>query len=317
MTGMTRYALRRILFFMPVLLAVSAITFFGLALIPGDPAQLFLPIDAENEAIEEWRASRGLDQPLVERYINWLGGMLRGDPGPALVSGVPIHDEIAQRWPVSMLVLVFTFFFSTTLGLLFGSLSAVFQDSWLDYFVRTFSIFGLSTPSFFLLTLLLVLPAVWWGYAPPFGYVPFWEDPGRAARQIIPPTLLLSIGGAGSIARLVRSSLLEVLRQDFITTARSKGLTERAVLVRHAIRNAAIPLLTVFGGMIGGLLGGSVILENITALPGLGQYTFNAVIQRDTNVVMAMTTYSAVLLVSSHLIVDLLYGWADPRIRYE
>ena len=314
---MTRYALRRILFFMPVLLAVSAITFFGLALIPGDPAQLFLPIDAENEAIEEWRASRGLDQPLVERYINWLGGMLRGDPGPALVSGVPIHDEIAQRWPVSMLVLVFTFFFSTTLGLLFGSLSAVFQDSWLDYFVRTFSIFGLSTPSFFLLTLLLVLPAVWWGYAPPFGYVPFWEDPGRAARQIIPPTLLLSIGGAGSIARLVRSSLLEVLRQDFITTARSKGLTERAVLVRHAIRNAAIPLLTVFGGMIGGLLGGSVILENITALPGLGQYTFNAVIQRDTNVVMAMTTYSAVLLVSSHLIVDLLYGWADPRIRYE
>ncbi len=317
MTGMTRYALRRILFFLPVLLAVSAITFFGLALIPGDPAQLFLPIDAENEAIEEWRASRGLDQPLLERYINWLGGMLRGDPGPALVSGVPIHDEIAQRWPVSMLVLVFTFFFSTTLGLLFGALSAVFQDSWLDYFVRTFSIFGLSTPSFFLLTLLLVLPAVWWGYAPPFGYVPFWEDPGRAARQIIPPTLLLSIGGAGSLARLVRSSLLEVLRQDFITTARAKGLTERAVLVRHAIRNAAIPLLTVFGGVIGGLLGGSVILENITALPGLGQYTFNAVIQRDTNVVMAMTTYSAVLLVSSHLIVDLLYGWADPRIRYE
>jgi len=314
---MTRYALRRILFFLPVLLAVSAITFFGLALIPGDPAQLFLPIDAENEAIEEWRASRGLDQPLLERYINWLGGMLRGDPGPALVSGVPIHDEIAQRWPVSMLVLVFTFFFSTTLGLLFGALSAVFQDSWLDYFVRTFSIFGLSTPSFFLLTLLLVLPAVWWGYAPPFGYVPFWEDPGRAARQIIPPTLLLSIGGAGSLARLVRSSLLEVLRQDFITTARAKGLTERAVLVRHAIRNAAIPLLTVFGGVIGGLLGGSVILENITALPGLGQYTFNAVIQRDTNVVMAMTTYSAVLLVSSHLIVDLLYGWADPRIRYE
>ncbi len=317
MTGMTRYALRRFLFFIPVVLAVSAITFFGLALIPGDPALLFLPIDTEAEAIEEWRASRGLDAPLVQRYVEWLGGMLRGDPGPALVSGVPINEEIRQRWPVSMLVLVFSFGFSTIFGLLFGTLSAVFQDSWIDYLVRTFSIFGLSTPSFFTLTLLLVLPAVWWGYAPPFGYISFWEDPWRAARQIIPPTLLLSIGGAGSLARLVRSSLLEVLRQDFITTARSKGLTERAVLVRHAIRNAAIPLLTVFGGVIGGLLGGSVILENITALPGLGQYTFNAVIQRDTNVVMAMTTYSAVLLVTSHLVVDLLYGWADPRIRYQ
>ncbi len=314
---MTRYAVRRVLFFIPVLLAVSAITFFGLSLIPGDPAQLFLPIDAENEAIEEWRVSRGLDQPLLRRYVDWLVGMVQGDPGPALVSGVPIHQEIAQRWPVSFLVLLFSFTFSTILGLLFGTLSAVFQDSWLDYFVRTFSVFGLSTPTFFTLTLLLVLPAGWWSYAPPFGYVPFWEDPGRAARQIIPPTLLLSIGGAGALARLVRSSLLEVLRQDYITTARAKGLTERAVLVKHAIRNAAIPLLTVFGGVIGGLLGGSVILENITALPGLGQYTFNAVIQRDTNVVMAMTTYSAVLLVTSHLVVDLLYGWADPRIRYQ
>ena len=313
---MRQYAIRRMLFFIPVLLAVSAVTFFGLNLIPGDPALNFLPIDVEREALEEWREARGLNDPVVERYADWLWGMLRFDPGNGIVSGRPISEELKARWPVSMVILVFSFGFGTVFGIMFGTIAAVYQDSPFDYFVRVFSIFGLSIPDFYALTLLLIIPAIFWRYAPPIGYIPFWEDPWRAARQIIPPTLILSIGGAGLLMRLVRSSLLEVLRQDYIVTARAKGLREQVVLFRHAFRNALIPVLTVLGGVIGALLGGNVILENITSMPGLGQYTFNAVVQSDYNVVMAMTTYSAFLLILSHLVVDLAYAWVDPRIRY-
>jgi peptide/nickel transport system permease protein len=313
---MRQYAARRILFFVPVVIAASMITFFGLNLIPGEPALNFMPIDTPQEEIDAWRETRGLNDAIMPRYVRWLGGMLVGDPGPALVSGTSINAEIKERWPVSMLILTFSFGFGTFFGILFGTIAAVFQDSPFDYFVRTFSIFGMSIPDFYALTLLMIIPAILWRYAPPFGYMPFWEDPWRAARQIIPPTLILSIGGAGLLMRLVRSSLLEVLRQDYITTARAKGLREQTVLFRHAFKNASIPILTVLGGVIAGLLGGSVILENITSLPGLGQYMFTGVVMGDYNVVMAMTTYSAILLITSHLVVDLLYAWADPRIRY-
>ncbi len=308
--------MRRALFFLPVLLAASAITFFGLSLIPGDPAMNFLPIDTEREAIEEWREARGLNAPVLERYRNWLWGMARFDPGNGIATGRPIREEIKARWPASMLILFFSFSFGTFFGILFGTIAAVFQDSPFDYFVRVFSIFGQSVPDFYALTLLLIIPAILWRYAPPFGYIPFWEDPWRAARQIIPPTLILSIGGAGFLMRLVRSSLLEVLRQDYIRTARAKGLREQTVLFRHAFKNGMIPVLTVLGGVIGALLGGNVILENITSMPGLGQYLFNGLIQRDTNVVMALISYAGFLLIVSHLVVDLLYAWVDPRIRY-
>jgi peptide/nickel transport system permease protein len=202
-------------------------------------------------------------------------------------------------------------------GVLFGILAAVFQDRRIDYLVRTFSVFGLSVPEFFTLTLLMLVPAILWRYAPPFGYFPVWEDPWRAIRQVVPPTLVLSIGSGAQLMRMTRSALLEVLRQDYIRTARAKGLPERTVLMRHAIKNATIPVMTIGGLLMAGLLGGSVILERVTALPGLGSYTFRAVIDRDFNVIMTMVMYAAMLVMTANLVIDLLYAYVDPRIRYQ
>jgi peptide/nickel transport system permease protein len=309
------YIARRLLFFGPVLLAASALTFFAVNIIPGDVAILRLGDAATPQEVESFRAIHGLDRPIVVRYLDWLWGMLRGDPGTSMMGG-NIQTELTARLPVTLLILVFSFGFTIFFGISFGIIAAVFQDTKLDYFVRTFSIFGLAVPNFFILTLLLLIPAILWRYAPPFGYLPFWEDPLRAARQVIPPTFVLAIGNAAVLMRLTRSSLLEVLREDYVRTARSKGLKERTVLLRHALKNATIPILTVAGALIAGLLGGSVILENITALPGLGQYFFNATVQRDTNVIMTLVTYSAFVVMTSHLVVDLLYAYVDPRILY-
>lgn len=313
---MRQYAIRRILFFAPVLLVTSAITFFAVNLVPGDPALNFLGPTAENEQLEAFRKANNLDRPVVERYVGWLWGMLQGDPGNSLLGGGNIGTEIKARFPVTFLIMVFSFTFSFIFGITFGVMAAVYQDRAPDYFVRTFSVFGQSVPDFFTLTLLLIIPAILWRYSPPFGYIPFWEDPLRAARQIIPPTLVLSIGNAALLMRLMRSALLEVLRQDYVRTARAKGLTERTVMLRHALKNATIPALTVAGAAIANLLGGTIILENITALPGLGQYTFRAVIQQDMNVIMTMTMYAAFLVITANLVVDLLYAFVDPRIRY-
>lgn len=313
---MRAYAIRRIFFFIPVLLAASVVTFLALRLVPGDPALTFLGQTASPAAIQQWHKDHHIDDPLLQQYFTWLGGMLKGDPGRTFAGGGSIGKEIQARFPVTLAILVCSFAFTMLIGVAFGVLAAVHQDRWVDYLLRFTSVFGQSIPNFYALTLLLLLPAIWWRYAPPFGYVPLWQDPLRAARQILPPTFVLAIGGASTLIRLTRASLLEVLRADYVRTANAKGLQARVVLVRHALRNSLIPVLTVAGVLIAGLLGGSIILENITALPGLGQFTFNGVINRDYNVVMAMTMYSATVIVAANLLIDLLYATLDPRIRY-
>lgn len=313
---MLQYTIRRVIFILPVLLAVSLLTFFASRLVPGEPALTYLGQLARREEIEAWNRRHGLDRPLLEQYFDWLGGILRGDPGESLAGGQNIGRELRARFPVTMLILVCSFSFVMFFGVTFGVLAAVFRGSIIDHLVRLFAVFGQSIPPFYKLTLLMILPAIWWRYAPPFGYVPFWEDPWRAARQVVPPTLVLAIGGSSTLMRITRSALLEVLRQDYVRTARAKGLQERVVILRHAVRNALIPVMTVAGGLIAALMGGSVILENITSLPGLGQYTFKAVVDRDYNVVMTMVMYAAVVVTTAHLAVDLLYAILDPRIRY-
>ncbi len=313
---MWAYTLRRLIFFLPVLLIVSLLTFFATRLVPGEPALTFLGQQARIEEIEAWNRHHGLDRPLAVQYFDWLGGVLRGDPGESLAGGQNIGSELRARLPVTLMILLFSFGFTMVIGITFGVLAAVFQDSWLDHSVRLFAVFGQSIPPFYKLTLLMILPAIWWEYAPPFGYVPFWNDPLRALQQIIPPTLMLAIGGSATLMRITRTSLLDVLRADYVRTARSKGLKERSVVLRHAVRNALIPVLTIAGTLIAALMGGSLILENITSLPGLGQYTFNGVIQRDYNVIMTMVMYAAIVVMSAHLAVDLLYAVLDPRIRY-
>lgn len=335
---MRQYAMRRTLFFIPVVLIVSFITFFGLNIIPGDPALTFLGGIIEISELENYHKSHGLEHQtclnkhddgyfgkvgaldncadiLFEKYFTWMGGMLRADPGDSLLGG-DIKSELKARFPVTLQILLFSFTFTMFFGLLFGCLSAIFQDSFLDYFVRVFSIFGLSIPNFFSLTLLLLIPAILWSYAPPLRYEHIWENPAHFLQKVLPPTLILAIEGSAVLMRLVRSALLEVLRQDYIRTARAKGLQEQLVFLRHAFKNAMIPVLTIAGGLMAGLLGGSVILEQIMAFQGLGQYTFRAVTQQDYNVVMTMVTYSAIVIVTMNLVVDLLYAYVDPRIRY-
>jgi peptide/nickel transport system permease protein len=311
------YALRRIIFFVPVLLITSLITFFAINLVPVEPWIIFLGQDALPEQIDGFNHTHGLDKPILERYADWLVGMVQGDPGSSFLGGRSIQHEMRDRFPVTAMIMLFTVGFTVFFGMVFGTLAAVFQDSPIDYFVRFFAIFMGSIPDFYALTLLLILPAILWNYSPPFGYVPPWEDPWRNVRQVVPPTFLLSIGGSVLLMRLARSSMLEVLRQDYIRTARSKGLAERVVILRHALRNALIPVLTIAGGLAGALLGGAIILERITALPGLGQYTLIAVREQDHAVVMALTMYAVLLIVSTNLIVDLLYAVVDPRIRYQ
>ncbi len=313
---MGRYALRRIIFFVPVLLITSLITFFAINLVPVEPWIIFIGQDALPEQIEGFNRTHGLDRPILERYVDWLVGMVQGDPGSSFLGGRSIQSEMKDRLPVTAMIMIFSLLFTMVFGMVFGTLAAVFQDSPIDYIVRFFALFMGSIPDFYALTLLLILPAIFWNYSPPFGYVPPWEDPVRNFRQILPPTLLLSLGGSVLLMRLSRSSMLEVLRQDYIRTARSKGLAERVVILRHALRNALIPVLTIAGGLVGVLLGGAIILERITALPGLGQYTIVAVQQQDHAVVMALTMYAVLLVVTTNLVVDLLYAVVDPRIRY-
>jgi peptide/nickel transport system permease protein len=313
---MRHYAIRRLTFFVPVVILLSIITFVAARSLPGDEALLVLGTNAPPAAVKSFRQEFHLDDPLPSQYLRWLAGVLHGDPGQSMLGGHNIGRELRARLPVTATIMVLSFSFTVIIGVSFGSIAALRQDRLPDYGVRLISVIGLSIPDFFLLTLLLLIPAILWRYAPPFGYIPFWENPLRAAKQFIPPTLLLAFGQAALLMRLTRSALLEVLRSDYVRTASAKGLAARIVFLRHALRNALIPVLTVSGVLISGLLGGSVILENITSLPGLGQYTFEAVTHRDYNVIMTMTLYAALVVMTMNLVVDLLYGALDPRIRY-
>lgn len=313
---MLRYALRRILWMIPTILAVSAITFFALNAIPGNLARLYLDVDATQEQVEAFNHIHGLDKPVVERYFIWLGDFARGHPGSSLAGGVSIGSQVQTRLPVTLHVVFFGVLFGTIFGVGFGIVAAVKQNTPVDYGVRTFVVFAESFPDFFLLTLLLLIPAIFWQYSPPIGYAgPIWSHPWRDIKQFVPPTALLGLGSA-FLTRITRSSVLEVIRSDYIRTARMKGLGERMVFYRHVLRNALIPIVTLIGTAFAGLLGGSVILEQVMTIPGLGQYTYQSVLMRDINVVQAMTMYAALSVMFVNLLVDLSYAFIDPRIQY-
>lgn len=313
---MLRYTLRRIVWMVPTIFAVSAITFFALNAIPGDLARLYLDPEATNEQVEAFSHARGLDKPIVQRYVIWLADFSRGDPGSSLAGGAPITQQLQTRLPVTLHVVVFGVFFATLFGVVSGVIAAVKQSSAIDYGIRVFVVFAESFPDFFLLTLLLLLPAIFWQYSPPIGYAgPIWEHPWRDLKQFVPPTALLGLGSA-FLTRITRTSVLEVMHSDYIRTARMKGLNEYVVFYRHTFRNALIPIITLIGTAFAGLLGGSVILEQVMTIPGLGQYTYQAVVMRDINVVQAMTMYAALSVMCVNLLVDLSYAVIDPRIQY-
>jgi peptide/nickel transport system permease protein len=300
-----------------ILWFLSMVVFALLRIGPGDPALTELGITATPERVAAAREELGLNDSYPVQYLNWLEGLLTLDFGRSMLTRTNITEEFKERLPVSFQLMVMTLFWTVLIGIPFGVISAMRQNSAADYGVRLFAILALSIPSFWLATLILLIPAQRWGYAPPLGeQVSLVDSPWDNFRQFGPPSIVLALGPIASVMRLTRSSLLEVLRADYVRTARAKGLSERTMVIRHALKNSLIPVLTVLGLLMGGLLGGSVIVESIFNLRGLGQYIFAAILQKDYVVAQTLVMYTAAVAVLLNLAVDLLYSMLDPRIRY-
>ena len=316
---MRQYAIKRIGLFIPTVLLVTVIVFVVMRLIPGDPALAILSADDASyteQELQELRAQLGTDRPLVVQYLDWMGGLLRGDFGTSFWWNGPVMDRLGERIPVTIELAILGIALAVICAVPLGVISAIKPDSPIDYVSRVFTLVGISIPTFFsgiLLTLLLIRA---FGWLPPLGYENIWDDPWNNLKQMMLPALALGFYDMAFIARVTRSSMMEILREDYMRTARAKGLRERIVLSRHGLKNAVLPILTISGWQFGRLFGGTVIIERIFLIPGIGQLLIDAVFQRDFPTIQAIIVIVAVSIVIINLLVDLLYGWLDPRIRY-
>ncbi len=266
---------------------------------------------------DELRAKLGLDRPIYVQYVDWLGGALRGDLGTSLRSKTPVGEELLNRMPVTAELGVLAMLVALAVAIPVGVLAAVRQDTGADYVARSAAIGMLAIPSFWLGTLVITLPSVWWQWTPPLRYTRLFDDPGKNLGHVAIPAIILGLALSGSLMRLTRAQMLEVMRQDFVRTAAAKGLTERAVIFRHALKNAFIPVLTLLGLQVSILVSGTVVLESIFVLPGMGRYLLEAVQYRDYPIIQGLNLIFATVIVLSNLAVDLLYGWLDPRVKYQ
>lgn len=314
---MTKYILGRAALLVPVLLGVSIVTFGLIRLVPGDAVMLAVGVDARStpEQVAAIRAAYGLDQPVPVQYARWLGRVLRGDLGKSYRTGRSLTQELALRLPVTAELTILAAIIGTVPALLVGVLAAIKRNSVADYAATVATLVGVSVPNFLLATLLVLLFAVTLRWFPPIGFVPFLQDPPQNLRDLLLPALSLGLPLAAILMRMTRSSVLEALGQEHVRTARAKGLRESRVLLRHVLRNAAIPIITTAGIQIARLLGGTVIVETIFALPGIGRYVYEAIGTRDYPVVQGVTLVIAVIFVLVSLIVDILYALVDPRLR--
>lgn len=301
------YTLRRLLMLIPILVGVGIVTFLAIHLAPGDPVAQILADNANREAAENMRQQLGLNDPLPVQYVHWFGGVLRGDFGRSLLTNVPVRDEILARFPSTVQLALAGLVVSIGLGVPLGLLAAISRRRWVDSTIMFFALGGLSIPNFYLGLLLLLVFGVRLAWFPVVG--------GTGLRALVLPAFTLGIVNASIIARLTRASMLEVLRQGYIQTARAKGLNARTVVVRHALRNALIPVVTVIGIQFGHLLSGAVIIEAVFARAGIGSLAIRAIQARDFPLVQGIVLFLATLFVCASLIVDLLYGFLDPRIR--
>jgi peptide/nickel transport system permease protein len=300
---------------------VSVIVFLLVRFVPGSAVDVIVGYLSQGGTVEVDRAAiehaLGLDVPVYIQYVRWMGDiLLHGDFGSSIINGQPVLQTVLGRVPVTLELGLLALIISTIIGIPLGIYSAVRQDTFLDYSGRTVAILLIAVPSFWLATLIMIYPAIWWGWSPPVRLIPFMGDPMGHIGMFLIPSIILGTATAGGLMRMQRTTMLEVMRQDYIRTAWSKGLTERVVIMRHAIKNAFIPVITVLGGQVGMLIGGAVIIENIFCLPGLGQLALQALGQRDYPMISAITLITAVFVMVVNLIVDLTYTWLDPRIRY-
>ena len=312
---MVRFIIRRLLASIPVLLLVSMITFGLLWLVPGDPASIFLDASATAEALDRVRHELGLDRPFLVRMGEWYLRLLQGDLGTSLLLNRGVTEAILERLPITLSLTAMAFVLAVLLGVAAGVLAAMRHGRAADQGLMSLALLGLSLPEFWLGLVLIWLVAVLVPIFPAGDYVAFAKDPWQWARHLALPTFSLACIQMGFVARMTRSSMLEVLSQDFIRTARAKGLPEPSVVLRHGLVNAMVPIVTVMGIMVGALLGGAVVTEQVFSIPGLGRLIIGAVLSRDFPVIQGGLLFLALIYLTVNLVVDLLYAVIDPRVR--
>lgn len=313
---MLRFLGSRVLGTAPVLLILSVGVFLMLHLTPGDPVQIMLGQDADPGAVAALRVQLGLDQPLPVQYVLWVGNVARGDLGRSIRTNQPVLEAIVTRLPVTIELSVLALVLSLATGLPAGTLAAMRRNSTVDLASTGLALVGVSLPSFFVGVLLILIFALWLRWVPPSGYTPLVQDPLMNLKQMFMPALALGAALAGIVARIMRSSLLEVLGTDYMRTARAKGLSEPASVVSHGLKNAMLPVVTVVGLQVGALFGGAILIETIFALPGIGRLAVDSIFSRDFPIVQGVVLFLALVRVVCSLAADVLYAYLDPRISF-
>ncbi len=317
---MSRYIARRVLSAIPVIFLVTLLTFIGQSLIPGDPILAIIGADEagqlSQDMLQQRRHELGLDKPLPVQYVKWLSRLARGDLGTSFKTRLPVTKTIGQRLAVSTKLNVITFTLNTSTAIFLGTVAALYRGTKFDFFATSWAVLGVATPGFWLAIILILIFSVQLGWLPAAGWVDPFSNPVQGIKHLVLPVMSLGFFGSATIMRQTRSALLEVLRQDYITTARSKGLASRVVIVRHALKNAMLPVITIIGLSLAGLLGGSVLIERVFAIPGVGRLAFDSTTSRDYPVIEGIVLMAAVAILVANLITDLLYALLDPRIRY-
>lgn len=313
---MTGYIVRRLLALLPVLLIVATVGFFLIYLTPGDPAAVMLGPDATSDDLENLRHLMGLDRPMAVQLALWYGRTLRGDLGYSIFLQRPVLQAIIERIEPTLLLTTMSLLIAIAIGVPAGVVAAVRRNTWLDQISMGIALFGVSVPNFWLGLNLILFFSVYLGLFPVAGYVPLDQSLHGALRSLTLPAVTLGISASALIARMTRSSMLEVLGQDYVRTARAKGNVERRVIFRHALRNAMIPTVTVIGLALGGLLAGAIVTETVFALPGVGRLVISSVLRRDYPVVQGVLMFLAAIYVFVNLLIDVLYVYLDPRVKY-
>ena len=317
---MSTYIFRRILWIVPTLLGAVTLIFLLMRLLPGDVALYILGADesstSNQQALEDIRHELGLDQPLIVQYGRWLWGAARLDFGNSYWTHQPVIEELKNRYPMTAYLTFMSLLLGTLIAIPIGVLSAIRQDTLVDYAARLFVIAGLSIPNFWLAILVILGLVHYFAWLPPLNYEPFWVDPWLNFKQLAFPALITGYRLSAICARMTRSSILEVLRDDYVRTARAKGVLERLVVFKHALRNALLPVITILGVELLVLFGGLVVIETVFTIPGVGRYLIDAITHRDYPSIQALVFVFALFVVLVNLLIDILYGFLDPRIRY-
>ena len=313
---MREYLFKRFCLLIPTFIGITLVVYAVLLLLPGDPVDVLLGQEYDAELAQRLRAEWGLDRPIIVQYAKWLWHIVQGDWGRSMFSRKPVFDEVMAKLPLTLELVVLALFFELLISVPAGVISAVKPYTWWDYGASTFALVGVSIPSFFLGILLFLTFGLWLGWLPVQGYVPLTESVSENLRHLLLPTVALGVARTAILTRLIRASMLEVIRQEYVITARSKGLAERIVINKHALKNALIPAVTVLGLQVGFLVGGAIIIEKLFALPGIGSYGIDAITNRDYPQVLGFILVSAMVFQFANLGVDLVYCVLDPRIRY-